>query len=78
MAWEATSKMDELKMVLVDDKANAIARFEPSNWAKRKTGKFDLLGPSTSSQMAMDEVVATGLSVMHYRQLERLAAAGAA
>lgn len=70
--------MNELKMVLVDDKANPIARFEPTEWAMKKSGKFELLGPSTSSQVAMDEVIATGLSVMHYRKLQRSAAAAAA
>jgi hypothetical protein len=78
MTWEPRSKMNELKMVLVDDKANPIARFEPTNWAMQKTGKFELLGPSMSSQMAMDEVVMTGLCVIHYRQLQRGAAAAAA
>jgi hypothetical protein len=75
MTWKPRKKTDELNMVLLDDQAMPVARFEPSNWAVKKNGKMELLGPSLRNEEVMDEVVATGLAVIHYRQMQRLVAA---
>jgi hypothetical protein len=77
MTWKPRKKTDELNMVLLDDKAIPVARFEPSNWALKKNGKMELLGPSLKNEKVMDEVVATGLAVIHYRQMQRLVTATA-
>ena len=75
MTWKPRSKLDELNLVLLDDKAIPVAKFEPTNWSTHKSGKFELLERSTSNAGVMDEVVSTGLAVIYYRQLQRLAAA---
>jgi hypothetical protein len=75
MTWNPRSKLDELKLVLLDDKANPVAKFEPTNWSTHKSGKFELLERSTSNAGVMDEVVSTELAVIYYRQVQRLAAA---
>jgi hypothetical protein len=77
MTWKPRKKTDELNMVLLDDQAMPVARFEPSNWALKKNGKMELLGPSLKNEEVMDEVVATGLAVIHYRQMQRLVTATA-
>ena len=75
MTWKPRKKTDELNMVLLDDQAMPVARFEPSNWAVKKNGKMELLWMSLRNEEVMDEVVATGLAVIHYRQMQRLVAA---
>jgi hypothetical protein len=72
MTWKPRKKTDELNMVLLDDQAIPVGRFEPSNWALKKNGKMELLGPSLKNEKVMDEVVATCLAVIHYRQMQRL------
>lgn len=75
MTWKPRSKWDELKLALLDDKAMPVARFEPTEWSTKKSGKFELLERGVESEAVMDEVVATGLAVVCYRQLQRAAAA---
>lgn len=72
MTWKPRSKLDELKLVLLDDKSIPVAKFDPSNWSTHKSGKFELLERSTSNAGVMDEVVSTGLAVVWYRTVQRL------
>jgi len=72
MTWKPRSKLDELKLVLLDDKSIPVAKFDPSNWSTHKSGKFELLERSTSNAGVMDEVVSTGLAVIWYRTVQRM------
>ncbi len=63
--------MDELDMVLLDERQNAIARFDPANWAMKKAGKMELLSGCEAGPRR-DEVVSTALSLMWYRHIQRI------
>ena len=79
LTWQPRRKLDPLDMVLLDDKAMPIAKFSPTYWAKKKTGKIEFLGNHANDQSVMDEIVVTALAIMQFRHIQmRGAAAGAA
>jgi hypothetical protein len=77
LTWKPQRKLDELDMVLLDEKAMPIARFMPANWAMKKGGKLEILSQSVGGQEVMDEVVVSTLAVMYYRHVQRGAAGSA-
>ncbi|KAE8444368.1 hypothetical protein EG329_000568 [Mollisiaceae sp. DMI_Dod_QoI] len=64
MTWKHRKVVDDLDMVLLDDRAMPIARFDPTNWSLKKSGKLELLEACTANGAVMDEVVTTGLAGM--------------
>ena len=77
MRWKPRSKWDALKMELLAEDGTIVARFEPSNWAKKKCGKLELTEAAMSDEKRMQEVVVTALAVMKYRINQRNSAAAA-
>ncbi|KAI9842411.1 MAG: hypothetical protein M1837_007156 [Sclerophora amabilis] len=54
----------DLDLVCLDEREIAIARFHFSNWALRKYGKLELMGPTANDGGAvMEETVVTGLAM---------------
>lgn len=59
MTWKPRSKLNELDMMLFDDKALSVIRFGIIRWSMKKSGSMELLSPSMSNEEVMDELVAT-------------------
>lgn len=78
VTWTAQKRLDELNMVLLDDKAMPLARFLPAGLSWKKCGRLELLNTAMTSPQLMDEIAITALAIMVYRHVERQNAAVAA
>ncbi len=76
LKWKRDGMFSNGDMVCLDQAEQLIARFQISNWAFKKEGKFEL-GPGVDDVL-MDEVVTSGVAMVEYRAKQRAAAGGAA
>lgn len=78
MNWRPRKKLDDLNMVLLNEKGIAIARYKPDYRGRRRGGTLEMLSECLSSEAAAEEVVVAALAVMHYKEAQRMSAATSA
>lgn len=78
LAWKSRS-MKVVDFELRDGNGTLLAQFNPHpSWSRRKAGRLDLFGPSVSSGRLMEEIMVTGLSLVHSTDTQLEAAAAGA
>ncbi|KAL4806080.1 hypothetical protein BDV18DRAFT_138640 [Aspergillus unguis] len=76
MTWKSRS-MKVFDFELRDSNAVLLAQFNPhSSWSRHKAARLDLFGPSVSNGRLMEEIVVTGVALVHSTMLQLEAAAG--
>jgi hypothetical protein len=75
MFWEQRSKCNDLNLVLLDDKAMPVARFESVNWSVKKFGKLELLNSCLGDDKMVDEIVVTAIALVYFKWLRNRAVA---
>lgn len=78
LIWKSRS-MKVVDFELRDGNGTLLAQFNPHpSWSRRKAGRLDLFGPSVSSGRPMEEIMVTGLSLVHSTDVQLEAAAAGA
>lgn len=73
--WKNDGVFSGGDMLCLDQREQLIARFESSNWAMKKEGKFEL-SPGVSGVL-MDEIVASGIAMVEQRRRQKKNSAAA-
>ncbi|KIW64174.1 hypothetical protein PV04_09127 [Phialophora macrospora] len=74
MTWRPRSKIDDLKLVLLNARGVAIARFRPEYWGRKRGGVLELMPECWATDALMEEVLVMALAVINYKERQRLMA----
>jgi hypothetical protein len=72
MTWRPRRKLDDLKLVLLNGRGVAIARFKPEYWGKKRGGVLELMPDCWATDALMEEVLVVALAVVNYKERQRV------
>jgi hypothetical protein len=80
VTWRNENHLSSSDLLCMDERDMCLARISTSRWALKRESQFDLFGSHVAGNSdAVDEIVATGLTLLHHiNRRRRAAAAGAA
>lgn len=65
MTWICNTHFKTWDFVLMDSQQIAVAKFAANVWALKKIGIIELLGRAASNEVAREEVVVTGMTLLY-------------
>jgi hypothetical protein len=72
MTWRPRRKLDDLKLVLLNGRGVAIARFQPEYWGKKRGGVLELMPDCWATDALMEEVLVVALAVVNKKERQRV------